>query len=355
MNETWLLAVVTIQTVLIFGLVGVYLRRQGSSADDRLIQHDLKNLDESVQNLRDSLSNQLGQSQQKMYEGLQKQFSESSKLITDVTRNLTELKETNKQVVDVTGELKTLQNILQNPKQRGVLGEFHLQTLLENVLPPGQFMMQHKFKDGATVDAVVMLKDGQMLPVDAKFSLENYNRIIEEKDADKRLAHMARFKADLKNRIDETATYIRPSEKTMDFAFMFIPSEAIYYDLLVNKIGTANVSARDLVEYAFRDKNVIIVSPTSFMAYLQTVLQGLRSLEIEEKAKAIQKGVLDLSRHIRSHADYMTRMGKTLSTTVGHYNQAYKSLGQVDKDVVKIAGSKNRVDPLLIDKPENEE
>lgn len=354
MNDTWLLAGITVQTVLIFVFIGILLRRQGGSAEDKLIQHDIKNLDESVQKLRDSLSQQLGQSQQKMFDGLQKQFSESSKLITDVTRNLTELKETNKQVVGVTDELKTLQNILQNPKQRGVLGEFHLQTLLENVLPPGQFKMQHRFKDGQVVDAVVMLKDGKMLAIDAKFSLENYNRLLNEKDADKRAILSAQFKADLKKRIDETAMYIRPTEKTMDFAFMFIPSEAIYYDLLVNKIGAADVSARDLIEYAFRDKKVVIVSPTSFMAYLQTVLQGLRSLEIEEKAQEIQKGVINLGQHIKSHADSMNRMGKTLSTTVGHYNQAYKSLGRVDKDVVKIAGSDSQVEPLLIDKPDSD-
>ena len=354
MNDTWLLAVITIQTILIFGLIGYFLRRSADDTDDKLIQHDLKNLDDSVQKLRDSLTQQLGQSQQQMFDNLQKQFAQSSRLITDVTRNLTELKETNQQVVGVTDELKTLQNILQNPKQRGVLGEFHLQTLLENILPPGQFKLQHRFKDGTVVDAVIMLKDDRMLPVDAKFSLENYNRIVEEKDPAKRQSVLAQFKTDLKNRIDETATYIRPQEKTMDFAFMFIPSEAIYYDLLVNKIGAANVNSRDLIEYAFRDKSVVIVSPTSFMAYLQTVLQGLRSLEIEEKAEAIQKGVADLGRHINAHADYMSRLGKTLSTTVSHYNQAYKSLGQVDKDVVKIAGGENEVKPLALDKPDIE-
>ena len=96
---------------------------------------------------------------------------------------------------------------------------------------------------------------------------------------------------DIKNRIDETSKYIRPKENTMDFAFMFIPSEAIYYDLLVNKIGSIKSSTRDLIEYSFREKHVIIVSPTSFMAYLQTVMQGLRALQIEESAKEIQQRV----------------------------------------------------------------
>ena len=136
---------------------------------------------------------------------------------------------------------------------------------------------------------------------------------------------------------------------------MFIPSEAIYYDLLINKVGTAGTSARDLIEYAFREKNVIIVSPTSFMAYLQTVLQGLRSLQIEEKAKEIQKGVSKLGKHINSYDTYMQKLGKSLGVTVSHFNTAHKELKKVDKDIVKIARSESGVDPLLLDKPDQED
>ena len=354
MNESWLLLVITAQTVLIFGMVGIYLRRQSSKSDDKLIQHDLKNLDESVQKLRDSLTDQLGRSQQKMFEGLQKQFSESSKLITDVTKNLTELKETNKQVVGVTDELKTLQNILQNPKQRGVLGEYYLETVLENILPPERFQMQYTFKDGSIADAVVKLDKKRLLAVDSKFSLENYNRLVEEKDKLRKEELTKKFKVDLKARIDETSKYIKPQEDTLDYAFMFIPSEAIYYDLLANKIGVAGTSARDLLEYAFVDKKVIIVSPTTFAAYLQTVMQGLRSLQIEEQAKEIQKRVGQLGRHIGSYEQYMKKLGGSLATTVNHYNTAHKELGKMDKDVVKIAGGQSKVEPELLDRPETE-
>jgi DNA recombination protein RmuC len=159
----------------------------------------------------------------------------------------------------------------------------------------------------------------------------------------------------VKNRIDETAKYIRPSEGTMDFAFMFIPSEAIYYDLLVNKVGTLQANVRDLIEYAFQDKRVIIVSPTSFMAYLQTVMQGLRSLQIEEKAKDIQKRVGELGRHIGAHETYMQKMGTSLGTTVNHFNAAHKSLGQIDKDVLRIADITPGVEPLLLDRPNTDD
>lgn len=139
----------------------------------------------------------------------------------------------------------------------------------------------------------------------------------------------------------------------MEFAFMFIPSESLYYDLLIGDVGTGS-SARDLIEYAFREKKVIIVSPTSFMAYLQTVLQGLRSLQIEEQAKDIQIQVGKLGRHIAAFDSYMGKLGKSLSTTVNHYNTAHKELAKVDTDVTKIAGGNKSIEPLLIDRPQDD-
>ena len=255
-------------------------------------------------------------------------------------------------MISVADELKTLQNVLSNPKQRGVFGEYYLESVLDNVLPPGQFQMQYKFADGEIVDAVIFLEKGKMLPIDSKFSLENYNRMIEA-EGKERDAYLQKVKVDLKNRIDETSKYIRPSEKTMDFAFMFIPSESLYYDLLINNVGQGG-SSRDLIEYAFRDRHVIIVSPTSFMAYLQTVLQGLRSLQIEEQAKQIQERVGKLGVHIGKFETFMQKLGSSLGTTVNHYNAAHKELAKVDKDVVKIAGNDPTIEPLLLDKPADE-
>jgi len=254
----------------------------------------------------------------------------------------------------VATDLKTLQNVLQNPKQRGVFGEFYLESVLDNVLPAKQYQMQYRFKDGEIVDAVIFLDKGQILPVDSKFSLENYNRMINAETKSEREMWLNKVKADLKGRIDETSKYIRPRENTMDFAFMFIPSESLYYDLLINNVGQGG-SSRDLIEYAFRDKRVIIVSPTSFLAYLQTVLQGLRSLQIEEQAKDIQVRVGQLGVHIKKFDELMTKMGKSLSTTVGHYNNTYKELGKIDKDVVRISGGDNQAQPELIDRPAQED
>lgn len=333
--------------VTVFLLQKLNTLQQTSGAE--LIKQDITELSRGVGELRDSLQKTVGDNSTMMRESLGKQLTESAKLITDVTQRLAKLDETNRRVVDVADELKTLQNVLQNPKQRGVFGEFYLESVLENVLPPGQYKMQHRFADGEIVDAVIFLEKGQMLPVDSKFSLENYNRMIEASGKE-REALLGKVKIDLKLRIDETAKYIRPNEKTMDFAFMFIPSESLYYDLLINNVGNGG-SSRDLIEYAFRDKRVIITSPTSFMAYLQTVLQGLRSLQIEEQAKDIQVRVGKLGQHLAKYHEFMTKLGGSLGTTVGHFNNAHKEFAKIDKDVVKIAGGETSVEALMIDKP----
>jgi len=285
---------------------------------------------------------------------LQSQFGESAKIIRDVTERLTKLDETNKQVIDFADQLRDLQDILTNPKQRGVLGEYFLETVLKNVLPPGSFQMQYPFNDGTIVDAVIFVRD-KIIPIDSKFSLENYNRILETKDESERARYEAAFKEDLKMRIDETSKYIKPNENTTEFAFMFIPSEAVYYDLLINKIGAVKSNTRDLIQYAAGNKKVMIVSPTTFLAYLQTVLQGLKALQIEESAKEIRKRVEELGRHLSSYETYMKKIGVHLGTTVNMYNSAYKELGKIDKDILRISGKTAEIEPMVIDRPKEEE
>ena len=347
-----LYVVIGVLAVAVVALIVVIVRLSGGRGKDNYLQADLMNLRQEVSDLTASLNQTLTERMDKTQSSMQFQLRQSSALINDVSRRLTKLDETNKRVVDVADELKTLQNVLQNPKQRGVFGEFYLNSVLENVLPPNQWQAQYKFRDGETVDAVIFLDKHRILPIDSKFSLENYNRYIETTDKDTKVKLLARVKMDLKNRIDETSKYIRPNENTMDFAFMFIPSESLYYDLLISNVGTGG-SSRDLIEYAFRDKHVIITSPTSFMAYLETVLQGLRSLQIEEQAKEIQKRVAQLGMHIARYDEYMSKLGNSLGTTVNHFNNAYKEFAKVDKDVVKIAadGSEPRITPESVDKP----
>ncbi len=319
-----------------------------------MLQSQIQDLGRQFEQKIGETHKSMTENQTSMHSAIQNQFGQSAKIISDVTEKLTKLDETNRQVMNFAVQLQGLEDILQNPKQRGILGEYYLENVLLNVLPPGSFQMQYKFSDGDIVDAVVFVKD-KVIPIDSKFSLENYNRAVSEKDPLRKTELENIFKNDLKNRINETSKYIKPKEGTMDFAFMFIPSEGIYYDLLVNQVGSLKTNTHDLIEYAFKEKHVIIVSPTSFLAYLQTVLQGLRALQIEESAKEIRQRVEELGRHLLAYDEYLKKLGNNLSTTVNSYNSANKEFIKIDKDVIKIVGGEKKIESLLIEKPDLEE
>lgn len=326
-----------------------FLKPKSSADAALLLKADLTEINKSMNSLREGLQKQLTDQLGTSNKQMQAQFAASAKIIADVTQKLTELDRTNKSVGDVANELKTLQSVLQNPKQRGVLGEYYLDQILKNLLPPGTYGLQYKMGTGLTVDAVIKLDD-KLLPIDSKFSLENYNRLLEAKP-DERPALERAFKEDLKRRIDETAKYINPAKGTLDQALMFIPSEAIYYDLLANKVGAAGVSGRNLMTYAAKDKKVTIVGPSTLSAMLQVIVQGLRSIEIQKDTEKIRKNIEQLSKHLVAHNGYMQRLGSSLGTTVGHFNATYKELGKIDKDIVKIADTEPSVEPVLLDRP----
>jgi DNA recombination protein RmuC len=314
-----------------------------------------RTVDSKMHEMTKTMDSKMGETARTMNDSLRNQFSESAKLIKDVTQGLTKLDETNKQVVSFADQLQSLQDILKNPKQRGILGEYYLETLLKNVLPAGSYKMQYAFSDGTIVDAAVFVKD-KIIPIDSKFSLENYNRIIEEKNEAEKDRLEKIFVSDLKNRIAETAKYIQPRENTMDFAFMFIPHEAIYYDLLINKIGAMKGEENEnLIQRAASKYHVIIVSPTSFLAYLQTVLQGLKALQIEESAKEIAIKVSELAKHLLAYEEHHTKMGDAISTVVNKYNLSGKEFKKIDKDILKITGEALKVDIAALEKPGQEE
>ncbi|MEI6280463.1 MAG: DNA recombination protein RmuC [bacterium] len=308
-----------------------------------------------INELSRTVDNKIGESHKQVNESLRFHSSESNKIIRDVTERLTRLDETNKQVISFADQLQSLENILKNPKQRGILGEYYLETVLKNVLPPGSYQMQYPFPDGTIVDAVVFVKD-KIIPIDSKFSLENYNKMVEERDATEKKRLETVFVNDLKNRITETAKYIHPTKGTTDFAFMFIPHEAIYYDLLTNKVGASTTEENEnLIQRAAGKYKVIITSPTSFLAYLQTVLQGLKALKIEESAKEIIKKVEDLGKHLKSYDEYHNKLGNALGTVVNHYNASNKELKKIDKDVLRIAGTSPELSLLEVEKPKIED
>lgn len=349
--DTTLIILVLILALTNGALLWMLLKRRtsGSHGDNKaflMLQNQLENLTQTV-------DSKIEKGSEAMNKAVQEQFSHSQKLIREITKEITEVKETNKQVFTITDSLKNLEKVLKNQKQRGNLGEAGLELILQNILPPSAYEMQYQFSDGSTVDAVIKAKEG-LIPIDAKFSLDNYNRIVEEEDEERRKILEKEFSNDLKKRIDETSKYIKPSEGTLPFALMYIPAEGIYYDLLVNEVGAIKVNTRSLIEYAYKDKKVIIVSPTTFVAYLQTILQGFRAFQIEERAKEIEKNVEKLGRHIKAYDDYHARLGSSLSTTVNHYNRSRKELGKIDKDVYRITGESGEIDVELLERPSQE-
>lgn len=352
-----LLVLLAVLGVVVYALI---LKKQEAPKDSN--SEGLLMLQRQLQDLAHTMDERLSENTKASQEGARMQFRESKELIQEinkevneqlrnVVKEVAEVSESNKKVFDIGEQLQNLEKVLKHQKQRGNLGEASLQLALENMLPATAFKLQYQFPGGETVDAVIITKDG-MIPVDAKFSLDNYRRLVDETDDVRRAELEEEFKKDLKKRIDETAKYIRPKDDTLPFAFMYIPAEAIYYDLLVNEVGSVKVNTRSLIDYAYKDKNVIIVSPTTFAAYLQSVLYGFRAFKIEESAKQIGKHVESLSRHLKAYDDYFKKVGNSLGTTVNHYNAAQKELGKVDKDITKITGDSMQLDAIALDKPQ---
>lgn len=347
---TIVLGVISVAAVL----MSVYLLVKRKPAQEEPGQALLM-LQQQINQLSEQLSNGLTESTKTLGQHLENQSRTTAGIVANVTEKLTELRETNKQVVGFAEQLQSLGDVLKNPKHRGILGEYYLETLLSNVFQPKQYQLQYSFKNGDKVDAALFV-DTKIVPIDAKFSLEKYNQLMNEKDKSRREEIEKEFKADIKKRIDETSKYIRPQEKTTDFAFMFIPAEGIYSNLLVYKIGTTGINTHDLMEYAF-SKKVIIVSPVSFFAYLQTVIQGLKSLKVEQGIMEIVSRIKGLDRHLDSYSIYMGKLGKSIGTTVNMYNDASKEFKKVDKDIYRITEGESggKLEVELLDKPTSDE
>jgi DNA recombination protein RmuC len=341
-------------------------RRLSASASGQGDTGALMLLQNQLAEMSRSMEARLGEGTRSMSESLRMQGDQSERTITniqqqmdaitnrmsqqlvEVVKGVSQTQESSKQIFTIAEQLSNLEKVLKNQKQRGNLGEASLELVMSNILPPGAYALQYEFPGGETVDAIIRTKEG-FIPVDAKFPLENYSRIIDEKDDARRAEFQEAFKRDLKKRIDETSKYVRPKDGTLPFAFMYIPAESIYYDLLNDGLGAVNT--RSLLDYAQNDRKVIIVSPTTFAAYLQSVLYGFKAFKIEEQAKDIAKNVEALGRHLNSYQDYYKKLGASLSTTVNHFNAGYKELGKVDKDVLKITGDAPGLMVESIEKP----
>jgi len=350
------------------GLVLYFFSERNNNNQSDLILKISNNLTNQVQDIRKEISEnseksrveiesklqninkEISEFQMSSKTQMQKQFSDSNKIIKEVTVELEKIKGTNEQVLSFANQMKTLEKILGNQKQRGIFGEIQLENLLSNVLPPEIFQMQYSFKDGGIVDAIVKVNDN-IIPIDAKFSLDNYNKMIESSDENEINLLEKKFKEDIKSRIDETAKYIRPQEKTLDYAFMFIPADGLYQDLLNSRVGSLKIRSKELVSYAYQ-KKVMIVSPMSLFPMLQITMKALNNLKFEKSIELVIKNVQNLSDHLITYQTYHNKLGNTLNTVVNHYNRTSDEFKKIDKDVMKISEGKFNIDfqKQLIDK-----
>ena len=354
--------------IVVLTLIFIIYRGNSEGNSDVIIQLS-NNLSNQIQNIRKEISDNSEKSRLEIESKLkiinkeisdfqisskstmQKQFADSNKIIKDVTNELAKIKGTNEQVLSFANQMKSLEKILGNQKQRGIFGEIQLENLLSNVLPPEIFQMQYSFNNGDMVDAIIKVNDN-IIPIDAKFSLDNYNRMIESSDENEIRLLEKKFKEDIKSRIDETAKYIKPQEKTLDYAFMFIPADGLYQDLLNSRVGSLKINSNELVSYAYL-KKVMIVSPMSLFPMLQITMKALNNLKFEKEIDTVIKNVRNLSNHLASYQLYHDKLGNTLKTVVNHYNKSSDEFGKIDKDISRISNGKIKLnlENEIVEKP----
>jgi len=280
--------------------------------------------------------NQVTQQLQKSTGDLNSRLDNAARVVQEVSKGLGSLSEATKKVFDVGKDIASLQEILRSPKLRGGLGELFLGDLLSQIFPPAHYTLQHRFKSGEAVDAAIRIGQN-LVPVDAKFPLENFKRVVETATEDERRIAKKKFISDVKKHIDAIAgKYILPDEGTFDFALMYIPAENVYYELIIR--DEAVDTDKGLLNYAFA-KRVIPVSPNSFYAYLQTILLGLKGLHIEEQAQEILRSLARLSGDFRKFQEEFELVGKHLTNTNMRYDEADKRLAKFGDKLQSLTGT----------------
>jgi len=303
---------------------------KSQDAVNHQLVHVMQQVNSQLGQVTSQVNTRLGQvtdQLQKSTGDLNTRLDNAAKVVSDVSKGLGGLSEATKKVFEVGKDIASLQEILRSPKLRGGLGELFLGELLAQILPPAHFTLQHRFKSGEVVDAVIRLGHN-LVPVDAKFPLENFKRVIEVSSEDEQRTAKRKFIADVKKHIDAiSGKYILPDEGTFDFALMYIPAENVYYELIIK--DEAMDTDKGLLNYAFT-KRVIPVSPNSFYAYLQTILLGLKGMHIEERAQEILTNLARLSGDFRKFQEEFELVGKHLTNTKSRYDEADKKLAKFE-------------------------
>jgi len=318
------------------------MQQEVQSLRGQLTDSMLKNQDSMNQQLSqvtlqvNAQLNQVTQQLQKSTGDLNSRLDNAARVVQEVSKGLGGLSEATKKVFDVGKDIASLQEILRSPKLRGGLGELFLGDLLAQIFPPAHYSLQHRFKSGEAVDAAIRIGQN-LVPVDAKFPLENFKRVVETATEEERKAAKKKFIGDVKKHIDAiSGKYILPDEGTFDFALMYIRAENVYYELIIR--GEAVDTDKGLLNYAFA-KRVIPVSPNSFYAYLQTILLGLKGLHIEEQAQEILKNLARLSGDFEKFRADFELVGKHLTNTNMRYDEADKRLAKFGDKLQSLTGT----------------
>ncbi len=271
------------------------------------------------------------QSIQNTTNSLSQNIASSATIFGDVNEKLGKLEETNKKIYDVGKDISSLQELLRAPKFRGKFGEQFLENLLSQVVPKGYYQMQYKFKTNETVDAIIRLGE-KIVPIDAKFSLENFRKKILSANDEEASIFKKRFVQDVKNRVEEISSkYILPDEDTYDFALMYIPAENVYYEIIITE---------DLLSFCL-DKKVVPVSGNTLYAYLQVICLGLKGLKVEENAKNILKGLGALSVEVDKFKNDFALLGTHLVNANKKYDDATVKLDKFHDKLDFINSEKN--------------
>jgi DNA recombination protein RmuC len=327
------LALILVALVLLIWLISSNFagRREiaGQAAGIGLLQQQL----EALKAAQDKTSENLQRSLQTGQNTLSQNLQSSQQVLSRLNSQIGELQGTNKQMLQVGTEVRRLQDILSSPKLRGQMGEWSLENLLATILPKDSYALQHTFKDGKIVDALVRMTDFSV-PIDAKFPLPGFERLVKAETDEERGKLRRHFLKDVMAHIDKIASaYIRPAEGTLDFAIMYIPAENVYYETIAKYAG----DAQDILQYSL-DKKVIPVSPNLLYAYLMTVVMGLHGLQIERQAAEIQQ---NLKRLNASFADYVSNwdiLGKHLRNAYSQYDEGQKKLDRFGLQLNQIQG-----------------
>jgi len=341
--------VITIVAILI-GLLGLgwWLSRSLRSAlaerrDDQalsLLQNQVQATVSQIEKLRDGIQQIADQTHRSLADtrqAMDARLDGAARVIGDVSKHLGQLDESAKRIYDVGKDIASLQDILRAPKLRGNLGELFLGDLLAQILPPDHYEMQFAFRSGEKVDAIIRLKAG-LVPVDAKFPLENFQRLARAATDDERQAARRAFIKDVKTHVDAIAAkYIRTDEGTFDFALMYIPAENVYYAAIVKDDEFGGEAA--LFQYALV-RRVIPVSPNSFYAYLQTILLGLKGLRVEESARQIINNLGRLQKELETFGEAFRLVGQ-------HLQNAQKKFDEADKRFAKVEGKLDQIDGVV--------